>query len=169
MRQSDGVASLASQVIVTNSIADTSILAYTVPADVPAVGTVLRMKAYGNLDNSAVATSFNVWVKNNAGTKVATLTFATPAVAQTLRTWEAEFMVTWRTTGVGTIVMAGNGSSNATVTITMAANFPRVVQTATTAYTTTVANTFTLGMNWTAAAATNIGRCDHAVMEFSKL
>lgn len=178
LRQADGVAALAAQVITPAGAAgDASILTYTTPADVPNIGTVLRFVAQGNTDNGTTAGTLNVWIKNNAGTKIGTMSFTTTVTAKTLAPWRMEFLLTYRASGAtGAVILAGSGIASGayagTTAVTFANilnGFPLLTQTATTAQATNVGHTWSIGMNWTAGVATNIGRCDHAVIEIAKL
>lgn len=152
---------LGTQVIVSGALTDTPIVTTTIGANVPGVNTMLSFRAYGNNDNVATAGAINFWVKNNAGTKVANLSVATPATAGTLKIWRCDFYLTYRAIGtLGTFIIGGDGFSQAPAFGTI--SFPHLDQTATTAIDTTVAHNWTIGMNWTAALAGNILRADHA-------
>lgn len=154
---------LGTQVIVSGALTDTPILVTTIPANLAAANTMMRFTVFGNTDNTAAANTFNFWIKNQAGTKVATLTFTTTAGALTVQPWTVEFLLTYRSIGAaGTFVIAGEGFSKAATFATGA--FQYLVQTATTAVDTTAAHNWTIGMNWTAAVAGNILRSDHGII-----
>lgn len=167
-RTASGVSTLISQVVVSGALTDTPIVAYTVPASLPFQGSMYRFTAFGNTDNTAAANTFNFWLKNNAGTKVATQTFTTAASALTVQPWRIEFLLTYRLSGTGgTFVVASWGQAKSPTFA--AAAFPILDQTTTTAQDTTVSHAWTLGMNWTAAVTGNILRADHAAIELVKI
>lgn len=167
-RATVGVTSLISQVVVSGALTDTPILAYTVPGSTPVQGTQYRFTAYGNTDNTAAANTFNFWLKNGAGTKIATLTYTTTTSALTVQPWRVELLLTYRLSGTGgTVIVAANSMSKAATFATGA--FQMLDQTATTAQNTTVPHAWTLGMNWTAATSGNILRADHAAIELVKI
>lgn len=161
-----GVASLTSEVSVSNSTTDTNILAYTLLAAWPTAGTILRLRAAGNADNGAVAaTALNLWLKNGGGTKVLIESLPTPDFAlQLTKAWWVEIEIAIRSVGSsGTYLVSIKGSSDLPAP-NQPINYipPDATPADLIAIDTTASATFTFGFNWGAANAGHVARCKTA-------
>lgn len=155
------LASITAQVSVSNSTSDTSILAHTVKAGSLVAGDVIKVRAFGTADcQEAASTTLDLWIKDNGGTKVATLSIATPTNAQqATKYWGLELFLTFRAVGAsGTYVVAAVLDSD----MPTAGATANLVSADTNSIDTTADRTFTLGMNWNVANASNIGRAEQA-------
>jgi hypothetical protein len=144
---------------VQNTTTETSVFSTTVPAN-PVQGSMFNMKVWGTYDNSASAANFVIRAKIG-GTTVASVTITTPASAQTNSSWLVEVNLVVATTGVsGTWRGHVNGAkSDAAGGTTKLLSVPS----AATTKDTTASNALEFTVQWSAASASNVIRCDAGI------
>lgn len=158
------VASLSSEVSVSNSTSDTTILAYTLSAGTASAGKRLRFEGYGIADNGSLqSASLIFWLKNQAGYKIFSIVVPAPVfAAQADKPWHLSLVVVIRTTGAsGTMMIAATAESDipsqgAVITAVLDEVLP---------IDTTANHQFTLGMNWNVADASNTAKAEFATWE----
>lgn len=132
----------------TNTTADADILAVTIPAGAFPVGSTLKISLVANLSNAAAGGVLSLWVKFGAG-KAIQFTVATPAAATA--NVGAMMVVDITQVAANSAVLAGLVSN--TGGVYTPAPF---VTSNNTALDSTVANTITVGWNWSLADPANI-------------
>lgn len=140
--------SIISSVTTTNTTADAAINTIAIPANKFVAGSVLNMRMAGVLSGAAAGGNFNVWVKVGA-TKMLTLTISMPAGATSNIGMRFEMTMTQRSTSVMQFAGFLVSAQNTYLPI-------EIIAETTNGVSTTVANTFTAGWNWSTANAANI-------------
>jgi len=154
---------LVADVITQNTTADGPILSLVMPAGSMVVGTTVALKLCGLITSAASAGTLSVWVKVGA-TKVMTQTFTLPAAAQAGTGLFYSALLTARTAGAGgTLQISSLMTSNGN-----ALNAGPAVGSASAALDATVANTLTIGWNWSVASAGNIATAKNATILLEK-
>lgn len=143
---------LTSQIQASNTNADTDILVMSVSANALAAGSTFRVVVYGSSDNSSTGGTINFWIKVD-GTKIVTLSLATPASSQTSKGFEFNGLVTFRTIGASGSVFGGMALSSSAPTGTTQ---DAIANSSGTTVDTTATVTITAGFNWSAAVSGNI-------------
>lgn len=154
---------LIADVLTQNTTADAAILAFTMPAASIVAGTTLAVRLYGITSSGASAGTLSVWIKLGA-TKVSVQTFTLPATAQPNIGLVYTASITVRSVGASGTMQVGSvmtSSSNAL-------NAGPGVGTAGAGINTTIANTFTVGWNWSVASAANIATAKNATFILEK-
>lgn len=156
-------AEIIADVVTQNTTADGAVVALTFPAASLLAAASFNLRLYGLISSGALAGTLSVWIKIGA-TKVLTQTFTLPALGQTNTGLFYTASATVRTTGAGgTIQLSSLMTSNGN-----ALNGGPVVGTAPAAINTTIANTITLGWNWSVANAANIATAKNASIVLEK-
>lgn len=164
-----GIVSASTQTVAgPSSTADVVALNVPIPANgligsgVSFFGQSYVALLWGNTDNDVAGQTSNVWMKIN-GVKIANLSWASAASAQTNMAWFAVLSMTCRATGSGTngkVIGAGFGYSTAPAF--GAGSFAIADNTATTSLDTTIAQTLSVGINNGTSSASDVMRVDHA-------
>lgn len=145
--------SLVTSVTVNNLTTDTSILTFTAPASSLAAGAVFEFDIWGDSDNVVTAAPvMNFWVKDQGGTKRVTASITCSTSAKTNQAWRLTGQIDLRTLGA-----TGTDRYNARIESTAPTAFTTAlaVNNADVSLDTTAAHTFTVGMNWGTANASN--------------
>lgn len=151
---------LASQVAVTNSVADATILSTVIPANGVAVGSHFRFEAAGSTSISVSGQGFSVWIALG-GTKIATLSVTLPQPFSG-QAWHVNGSLTVRSLGAsGSALAMLRGLFFASAEAVQDATVPS----GTSALNTTAAMTLSVGMTWGAASTSNTATADHAVIQ----
>lgn len=140
--------SIISSVTTTNTTADAAVSTIVIPANTFVPGSVLNMRMAGVLSGAAAGGNFNVWVKVGA-TKMLTLTISMPAGATSNIGMRFEMTMTQRSASVMQFAGFLVSAQNTYLPI-------EIIAETTNGVSTTVANTFTAGWNWSTANAANI-------------
>jgi hypothetical protein len=158
-----GPSSLIADVVTQNSTADGAILSLVMPANSMVAGTSLSFRLYGLISSAATSGTLSVWIKVGA-TKVMTQTFTLPALGQTNTGIIYTAGMTIRAAGAAA---ASQISSLMTSNLNALSGGPIVGSTAAT-INTTVANTLSIGWNWSQANASNIATAKNATILLEK-
>lgn len=144
---------------VSNTTAETSVMAVTIPAG-PPQGSTYHMRVWGTYDNSAVAANFTIRVKIG-GSQLTAVVQGTPASAQTFSGLVVEFDVVVATTGVsgtwrGALRGIKSDSGSGTSPLLAVPGSPLTKDT-------TVSNVMEITIQWSAANASNTVRIDAGI------
>lgn len=152
-------AALLADAVASNSAADVAIVALPVNGTLKA-GMTLSGRIVGVTSNGTTPGTLNLWLSVD-GVKVLTHAFTTPDVSGTNKGFAADFTLTVR----------APGSAVAGGVLHLAYNAPTVLPSATlTPFAMPdIAATFALGMNWTAADASNTATAKIATLSVDKL
>lgn len=154
---------LIADVVTQNTTADGAVLTFTMPASSIVVGTTIAVRLYGLITSAALAGTLSVWIKAGA-TKIMTQTFTLPGLGQVNTGLFYTASLTARTVGAsGAIQIASLMTSNGN-----ALNGGPAVGSVSAALNTTVAQTFTIGWNWSVASAANIATAKNATFVLEK-
>lgn len=146
--------SIISSVIVSNTVAETTVFTGTLNANELKAHRVYRLNYYGHLDTASAADTVTVRVHIN-GTTLVTLTSNSGSITDEPFHGQAVFTV--RTTGVGGTISTHGDAEIGTKFIH--SNIPSV------SVNTTSANYITLTFQWSAAKVDNIMNLDQAFLE----
>lgn len=152
-------ASLLANVVAGNTAADVQIVSLPVTGALRA-GMTVSGRIVGQTSNGATPGTLNLWLSID-GVKVFAHAFTTPDVLGTAKGFAADFTLTVRSLGVG---MAGG-------VLSLAYNAPTVLPSVSDSsfFVPDTGATFALGMNWTAAVASNTATVKIATLSVDKL
>lgn len=137
---------------------DTALVSLTIPKPLTA-GAIVSGRIVGITSNGNIPGKLNLWLMVG-GVKVLAHAFTTPDVIGTEKGFAADFTLTVRS--------VGNAAAGGV--LSLAYNAPTVLPASATFAIPTDANTvFVLGMNWTAANATNVATVRVAYLTADKL
>lgn len=154
---------IVADVVTQNSTADGAIVTLTFPANSLAAAASFNLRLYGLITSAAIAGTLSVWIKIGA-TKVLTQTFTLPGLGTTNTGLFYTASATVRAAGgAGNVQLSSLMTSN-----NNALNGGPVVATVNAAIDTTIANTLTLGWNWSVANAGNIATAKNASITLEK-
>lgn len=156
-------ATLIADVVLTNTTADGNILALSFPAASLIAGASINLKAFAIVTSAGVSGTLSVWVKIGA-VKVITHAFTLPAPGVTNKGILYTATLTVRTAGAAGTVQV---SSLMTSDDNSLSGGP-VISSAGGAINTTIANTITIGWNWSVANAGNIATAKNASITIEK-
>lgn len=154
---------LVADVVTQNTTVDGPVLSFLLPAGVAAVGTTIAFKLWARISSAASSGTLSFWVMVGAA-KFVTLSFTLPASAQS--NVGAVFSGTLTIRALGVV-----GSLQTAVKLESALNALSAGPLITTqigAFDTTVANTLTVGWNWSAANAANVATAKNASIYMEK-
>lgn len=156
-------AALIADVVTQNTTVDGAVLTFTMPAGSIIAGTTIAVRLYGLITSAALAGTLSVWIKAGT-TKIMTQTFTLPGLGQVNTGLFYTASLTARTVGAsGTAQIASLMTSNGN-----ALNGGPAVGSVNAALNTTIANTFTVGWNWSVANAANIATAKNATFVLEK-
>jgi hypothetical protein len=152
--------SLTSDVVAQNTTADVNVFSTILPANSLAVGTTFSSSFTLLASAAAASGTISIWVKLGA-TKILNATFTVPLGGLTNQPLVSFFRWTVRTVGAaGTLQVSGNNNGSSTLFTSGI-----VVNTALANINTTIANTMSIGVNWSVANAGNVARAKTGLME----
>lgn len=156
----DPVASTVAVVAANNTTAETQLLGWTVPANVMAVGFMVRIEASGSVDNAATSTTLTFRLKAAGFVHGGGFAITTQAAAKSGLAWSLRGMWALRLT---TGVMYGHGTLTHEITAT-----PAVTDKGSASGTVVLpaqANVLELTAQWTAANVSNVARINQGVIQ----
>ena len=170
-RSPGGVASITSEVSVASSITVTQLVGITIPAGLMAVGTTFRIRAFGLIGDTSSAPTATWRVRIGAaslGGNIACSIVPTLGTSLSNKPWRFEALVTVRASG-GSGTCIANGGLSGEYSTTLAQAVKGTAQTATVAVDTTLSRVLELTFQFGTSNASNILKCENAVIEVVKM